>query len=419
VNVDSPLQVRIDKVGEDTVLSSIVRLLERAQTEKPRIAQLADRVAGWFVTVILILASVIAWYWWTEDAANAFRITLSVLVVTCPCALSLATPVALVAATGQLTRTGLLTTRGHALETLARATHVIFDKTGTLTTGRLQLEKVINYNCESEQQAIDLAAAVETGSEHPVARAIMEAARDKMDACDSSSVTGLGIEASINGKRYRVGRASFIEDLNAGSVESDFIDANKTTVILADENKILARFILSDSLRDEAAESIAALRKRDVNISLLSGDQAEVVEHIAAQLGIEDAHAQMLPQQKLEFIQALQAKGEVVVMVGDGVNDAPVLAAAQVSIAMGGGTQIAQASADMILLSEQLMHVSDGLVMARRTMSVVRQNLSWALIYNLTALPLAAAGMIAPWMAALGMSFSSLVVVVNALRLSK
>jgi Cu2+-exporting ATPase len=420
INIESTILMRIEKIGEDTVLSSIVRLLDRAQTEKPRLAQLADRVAGWFVAVILLLATAIAWYWWQHDPANAFWISLSVLVVTCPCALSLATPAALVAATGQLTRMGLLTTRGHALETLARATHIVFDKTGTLTYGRLQLEDVINLHCQSREQALQIAAALESGSEHPIAKAIIEAApQEKLQVTDISALTGRGMQARIDGKLYRIGKPDFVAELASSMEHHEAFRQQKTVVALADEQRILALFVMADVVREDAAETIQSLSKLGLKVTLLSGDQAPVVNNVAQRLGIENAHAGMLPDEKLEQIQAMQQAGDIVAMVGDGVNDAPVLAAAQVSIAMGGGSQIAHASADMVLLSESLPHIVDGVGMARRSLAIIRQNLIWALVYNLLALPLAAMGMIAPWMAAIGMSASSLVVVLNALRLTR
>ena len=418
VNIESPLLVCIEKIGEDTVLSAIVRLLDRAQTEKPRLAFVADRVAAWFVGALLAFAVLVAWYWIRHDPEHAFRITLSVLVVTCPCALSLATPAALVAATGRLTRNGLLTTRGHALETLARVNHFIFDKTGTLTEGRLHLEEVICLNGQGEQEMLNLAAALEQGSEHPVARALLEAASEPCEARDVKSTPGQGMEGEISGQMYRLGNIEFVTVLSGATVDYDILPPGASTVALGNAQGVLALFTLRDQLRDQGREMVDALRKRGMRISLLSGDHVNAVQQVAASLGIDDAHAGLLPQDKLAFIRRLQEQGGIVAMVGDGVNDAPVLAAAQVSIAMGSGTQIAHASADMVLLSEHLPHLVDGVDVARRTLSIIHQNLAWALVYNALALPLAALGMIAPWMAAIGMSISSLVVVLNALRLT-
>jgi len=420
VNVESPLVMRIEKVGVDTVLSAIVRLLDRAQGEKPRLALLADRIAGGFIAVLLVVATVVFSAWWSlSDFDTAFRITLSVLVVTCPCALSLATPTAIVAATGTLTRMGLLTTRGHALETLARATHIIFDKTGTLTFGRPQVTAVEPMSSLEPQQCLVLAAALERGSEHPVGRALAEAAGLGVPtATELHNTPGSGIEGWIDGRRYRIGQPAFVVALSgAAVVEKDDLDAASTWVALGDEHGLLAWFQLSDALRPGAAKAVAALQARGLAVELLSGDRAEAVDHIAREVGIASAQGGMSPQDKLERLQALQRQGATVAMVGDGVNDAPVLAAAQISLAMGSGTQLAHATADMILLSEKLEHLPAGVDMARRTLVIMRENFAWAIGYNLIALPLAAGGWLTPWMSAIGMSFSSLLVVVNALRL--
>jgi Cu2+-exporting ATPase len=434
VNVDSPLVMRVEKVGADTVLSAIVRLLDRAQGEKPRLALLADRIAGWFVAALLAVAAVVLAAWWSlSDFDTAFRVTLSVLVVTCPCALSLATPTAIVAATGALTRLGVLTTRGHALETLARATHVIFDKTGTLTFGRPQVAAVETIDGLEARRGLALAAALERGSEHPVGRALAEAAGERaLAATELHNTPGSGIEGQIEGRRYRVGRPEFVaalsactprlrvgEGLGVMALERDDLDAASTWVALGDETGLLAWFQLTDTLRPGAAAAVAALRARGLAVELLSGDRPDAVAHIAREVEIATAAGGMSPQDKLERLRELQRQGAVVAMVGDGVNDAPVLAAAQVSLAMGGGTQLAHATADMILLSEKLEHLVSGVDMARRTLTIMRENFAWAIGYNLIALPLAAGGWLTPWMSAIGMSFSSLLVVVNALRLRR
>lgn len=417
VNSESPLIMAIENVGEQTVLSAIVRLLDRAQSEKPPVARLADRVAGWFVAALLVLAGLVALWWWQHDASHAFRITLSVLVVTCPCALSLATPAAVTAATGALTRLGVLTTRGHALESLARATHVIFDKTGTLTEGRLRLERVDVFGRADRQRGLMLAAALERASEHPLARALQAACPDAPRADKVDAVAGQGLEGWLEGRRYRIGTAGFGAGLHGRARPELPPQAGHSRVWLADEQGWLAAFSFADRIRDQAKEAVAALRSLGLNVELLSGDADAAVADVARQLGIERFRARCMPADKLARIRRLQDEGAVVAMVGDGVNDAPVLAGAQVSLAMGGGTQLAHASADMILLSEQLPHLVDTVRTARGTLRIIRQNLAWAVVYNLIALPLAAAGWVAPWMAAIGMSSSSLVVVFNALRL--
>jgi Cu2+-exporting ATPase len=419
VNTESPLVMQVETVGEDTVLSAIVRLLDRAQTEKPSVARLADRVAGWFVAGLLLLAAGVAWWWWLHDPAHAFAVTLSVLVVTCPCALSLATPAAVTAATGALTRLGVLTTRGHALETLARATHVIFDKTGTLTEGRLRLENVQPLAGLDRDACLRLAAGLEQASEHPIAHALCAAVDSLPPATDIVATPGLGIEGVIDGRPYRIGVAAFVrefqdvEEASGTGAGDDTFDG----VLLGDADGLLARFTFADHLRAGAAEAVQQLGRLGLTVELLSGDQPDTVREVAAQLGIGQYRARCRPQDKLDRINALQRQGAVVAMVGDGVNDAPVLAGAQVSLAMGSGTQLAHASADMVLLSEQLPHLVAAVRTGRRTLGIIRQNLLWALVYNAVAVPLAAMGWVAPWMAAIGMSTSSLVVVLNALRL--
>lgn len=422
INIESPLLIQIEQVGQDTVLSGILRLLDRAQTEKPRITQLADRTAAWFVFAVLILAGSVAAYWWQADPAHWLPITLSVLVVTCPCALSLATPTAVTAATGKLIRSGLLATRGHALETLARATHIVFDKTGTLTHGTLNLVESNISDGHDERDCLAIATALETGSEHPIARAIRRAAGDdKRQASDIQNTPGAGLTGRIDGQVYWLGTPLFVETeagqkCNAEALQQLRASGN-TVIALGNRQSVLALFAFGDALRDDATASVADLKAAGKKVVLLSGDHLAVAQQVAGKIGIDEVYGDLLPQDKLEHVSRLQKQGAVVAMVGDGINDAPVLAGAQVSIAMGGGTQLAAASADMLLLSDRLTGLSEGLRMARRMLWVIRQNLFWAIAYNLLALPAAAAGYIAPWMAALGMSASSLIVVGNALRL--
>ena len=421
LNIESPLTVSVTSIGEDSFLSSIMRLLDRATSEKPSLARAVDKIAAWFIAGILLIAISVAFYWGGEDPAHAFQITLSVLVVTCPCALSLATPAALTAATGRLTEIGLLTTRGHALETLAAATHIVFDKTGTLTYGQLEANKITMLQDRvSESECRALVSSIEQESEHPVAIALVKLSKDKLAISSVVAVPGQGIEANYKNKKVRVGKLAYVGSLTDKTInETRFDNDVKSAVFVADEEGLLAVIQIQDQLRDEAKLAINDLKDLGLKIVLLSGDQQSVVDYVAKDLGIEEAQGECLPNDKLAMMQSLQEQGHVVAMVGDGVNDAPVLAAAQVSLAMGGGTQLAHASADMVLLSENLNHLVTGVRMSRRTLQIIRQNFAWAIGYNLLAVPLAAMGLIAPWMAAIGMSLSSLVVVLNALRLRK
>ncbi|HSO07656.1 MAG TPA: heavy metal translocating P-type ATPase [Pelomicrobium sp.] len=423
VNVESPVVLRVEAIGQDTVLAGIVRLLDRALAHKPPIATLADRVAGWFVAVLLVVAAGVYLGWHAVDPARALWITVAVLVVTCPCALSLATPTALAAATSRLTRRGLLVTRGHVLETLARATHIVFDKTGTLTLGQPAVRRVSCVGGRSPQEALTLAVALEAGSEHPLAGAITAAAREQGAAsARAQQVTncpGRGVEGLVAGKRLRIGRPDFVAELAGvmpSSLAADAGDAD-TLVALGDESGWIAAFALGDTLRPDAADGVARLRRQGVRVALLSGDRPEAVAAVARELGIDEAIGAATPADKLAYVERLQGRGAVVAMVGDGINDAPVLAQAQVSVAVGDATQVAQASADAVLVSSRLTELADAHVTARRTLRVVRQNLGWAVAYNVVALPLAIAGYVTPWLAGIGMAASSLLVVLNALRL--
>jgi Cu2+-exporting ATPase len=360
--------------------------------------------------------------WSLVDPARALWVTVSVLVVSCPCALSLATPAALTAATGALTRLGVVVTRGHALETLSRATHVIFDKTGTLTHGRLELARVETFGELSEGAAIQLAAALERGSEHPVAGAILRAAEcatsDEAAACDLRNEPGAGVEGTVAGRRLRLGTPDFVAAL-AGPLRRPLPEDGMTVVALGDRDGWLALFGLTDTVRPGAKALVNALVQSGRAVALLSGDRAAAARQVAATVGIPEVVAEVTPARKLEYVQELQARGAVVAMIGDGVNDAPVLGAAAISIAMGGGTPVAQGTSDMILLSNRLEHLATAFDLASRTRRIIRENLVWAAAYNAVALPLAIAGEVTPWMAGLGMSASSLLVVLNALRLAR
>jgi Cu2+-exporting ATPase len=423
VNIESPLFVKVEQVGQATRLSAIVRLIERAAMEKPRIVELADRIASHFILALLIIAVAVALAWWFIDPSKALWITVSVLVVTCPCALSLATPVALTVASGAMARAGLLVTRSHAIETLARATHFVFDKTGTLTSGRMKLLDVMPLGVLGREQCLSLAAALEQASEHPIGAALRDAARrDIFLLAELASDPGSGVSALLAGRRVRVGRPQYVASLHdqafPASAQS-FCDSGDTVIALGDDSGWLALFVIGDEIRPEAAAMVASLRADGRQVALLTGDSALVAHKVALALGIDEVLAEASPQGKHDYVSALQAAGAVVAMVGDGVNDAPVLAQAQVSIAMGGGSQLARTQADLVLLSENLYHLQRGISVARRSLRVIRQNLLWSFLYNFVALPLAMFGFITPWMAGIGMSGSSLLVVANSLRLQE
>ena len=319
---------------------------------------------------------------------------------------------------GQLTKLGMLTTRGHALETLAKVSHVVFDKTGTLTEGRLVLTKTAIFADKSKQQCLQLASSIEQFSEHPIGKCLLHSNADSelLTVQGVENEPGKGMQGAINNRLYFIGNAEYIKSL----VSYDLNDSTfkEYQVILADQRQLLAGFKFTDKIRVSAERTIQQLNKLNIKTVILSGDQQANVDQVASQLQVTEAYAELTPDKKLEILSVMQREGAVVAMVGDGINDAPVLSKAQVSIAMGQGTQIAQASADMVLLSENLEHIVTSIKVGRSTRTIIRQNLIWALGYNLVALPLAAMGWIAPWMAAIGMSASSLIVVLNALRLT-
>ncbi len=423
INAESPLIVQVEQVGTRTRLSAIISLMERAAAEKPRIVELADRIASYFVATLLIVAAAVAVGWYFVDPSRALWITVSVLVVTCPCALSLATPIALTVAAGALAKDGLLVTRGHAIETLARATHFVFDKTGTLTTGRMHLVDVAVLGALERDECLAVAAALEQSSEHPVATALRRAAGAALPpATDVVAEPGQGIAATIAGRNCRIGRPAYALALGNGALPeaaAAWLDSGDTVVALADATGCLALFRIGDEVRPESAALIAELLAAGRKVVLLTGDAPAVARRVAGQLDITDVRASVTPQGKHDCVTALQAGGAVVAMIGDGVNDAPVLAQAQVSVAMGGGAQLARTQSDFVLLSENLDHLRHGLRRAIKAMEVIRQNLWWSFAYNFIALPLAIAGYVTPWLAGIGMSASSLLVVLNSLRIQR
>jgi len=433
VNCDGPLVVRVNAAGETTRLASVLRLVERAASERPAVARLADRVAAWFVAglLLLVIAAVVAW--WQLEPGRALPVAVALLVVSCPCALSLATPAALAAAAGALARGGVVLARSDALETLARVTHVVLDKTGTLTEGCVRLVECRTAVGTTHAQAIALAAAVEARSEHPLARALRAVATEMAigavgktgiaySVSDFRQVTGEGVEGSVAGVRVRAGKPAFVAAL-AGpmpTVLQAFAEAHRGALAaLGDEHGWRALFTFADVLRPGAARLIDDLRALGITPVLLSGDHPASVGDVARALRIADARADLAPEDKRIAISRLQEAGAVVAMMGDGINDAPALAQAQVSISLGTAAPLAQHTADVVILSDRVERAADAMRLARRTLAVIRQNLAWAVAYNAVAIPAAAFGLVTPWIAAIGMSASSLVVVANAVRLAR
>lgn len=409
VNINSPVHVRVSAVGEATVLAGVVRLLDRAQAERPVTVEFADRVAAWFVAGLLLFALLVTLAWSILAPERSFEVLLAVLVITCPCALALAAPAAYAAAGSALLARGALLTRGRALEKLAEIDHVVLDKTGTLTEGRPTLIRVDALGME-RADALNIAAALEQDVRHPFARALLHEANVAAlpRAQRVSYVPGLGVRGNIQGIEYFLGRGDGLDAGHAGVA---------SVIGLYGNGELLARLYFADALRADARELIEQLRRAGLGVTIASGDHCAAVEHVAATLGVSDAHAELSPEQKLKLLRDLQASGKTVLMVGDGINDAAILAGADVSVAAGSATDVARAASDIVLLSKRLSMIIEMIATARRTRAIVRQNFTWAIVYNAVMLPLAALGLVAPWLAALGMSASSFIVVMNALRL--
>jgi len=403
-NLEQPLVMRVTRAGADTRAAAIARLAERGAASKPRVVETAERVARqltWIIVLSAIAAGLVH--------ANPW-VSVAVLVVACPCALALAAPIVLTRAGGVLLVRGVLLTRARALEALDRATDFVLDKTGTLTMGRISVAEVLPLGALDAEACLELARALEASSRHPLARAF--AGESGIEVQAPRNFLGQGIEARVAGRRVRIGTAPFCADLHAVSAPG----AGLAGVYLADESGWLAAFELEDSLRPAAPEFVADLESRGLTVHLASGDRSEIAGALARRLGIEHCTGAMSPQDKYRYLERLQREGRVVAMVGDGLNDAPVLARADVSFAMGSGADAAQLKADVVVMGDSLESISRTLEVARRAMRLVRQNIAWAIAYNAIALPLAAAGLIGPWEAALAMGASSLTVALNALR---
>ncbi len=427
-NLSGTIAFQVEQTGEQTQFAAIVALVHSAATAKPRLAQLADRIAKPFLVVVLMAALGAALYWWPQGEGHALMVAVAVLIVTCPCALSLATPTAMLAGAGSLARAGVMVRRLQALEALAHVDTVVFDKTGTLTHDRQGVASVRVRAGIDASQALALAALLARQSLHPASRAIVSAAaagpsqhlsgaavRDLREHAGQGLTALIDIEG-MSGEpcRLRLGSAAL-----CGLTEIDQTMGEKIgQTHLCDQNGWLASFTLTQTLREDAALTVRALAQEGIAVHMLSGDRQDSADQTARSLGMTSVLAQCTPDAKLQFLRAQQAAGHRVAMVGDGLNDAPVLAGADVSFAMGRATPLAQSQADFVVLGGQLLRVVQSVRLARRTMGIVRQNLAWALAYNLACIPLAVVGWIPAWLAGLGMAASSLLVVMNALRLA-
>lgn len=424
-NLTATVLVTVERIGSDTRFSQIVALMESASTSKPQLAKLADRIARPFLVFVLLAAGGALAYWWPTDPGHALMVAVAVLVVTCPCALSLATPATMLASAGNLAGRGVLVRRMQGLEALAKVDTVVFDKTGTLTRDAFALGDVRTRSGVSRDEAFFMAAALTQHSLHPVSRALTTQGLAAKKGPDSGDWMAESVQEfagqGISGRLIRSGVPVGADPVRLGSASFCNVEPSGTTVLhacMSDARGWLATFEFCEDVRPDARATVAALLRSGVQVHLLSGDLPAAVAGVAAQLGIETARGGCTPQDKLDYLLALQAEGRHVAMVGDGLNDGPVLAGAHVSFAFGQAVPLAQAKSDFVVLGERLGSVVQTLKLSRRTLAVVRQNLWWAAIYNATCVPLAVAGWLPAWLAGLGMALSSLLVVLNALRLS-
>ncbi|MCF7476065.1 cadmium-translocating P-type ATPase [Vibrio sp. J2-4] len=409
LNGDESFELEVMSCKADSMISNIVRLQDEAQHSKPKIAEIADVVARYFVGAILIISAGTWLYWHQTKPDDAFWIMLSVLVATCPCALSLATPTALTCATSRMGNFGILLRKGHVFETLCKINHLVVDKTGTLTKGDIEICDTKVLSDLPKEDCLSLAAALEAHANHPIARSFASYANDDFVVYEVQNVIGSGIEGIWNGKVVKIGSAAFVQ-----GKESEESHA----VYLSVDGEHVASFYYRDPIRKESKAFVQRFADAGIKTTLLTGDSLSNARPVANEIGIDHVVASAKPEDKLAYLKSLD-EDSITMMVGDGINDAPTLAGAHLSVAMGGGTDVAKASADMTLLGDNLEKLLEARLLALRTRKIIRENLAWSLGYNLLILPLAVAGLVAPYIAVVGMSASSIIVVSNSLRLLK
>ncbi|MGY4709957.1 heavy metal translocating P-type ATPase [Mycolicibacterium sp. CBM1] len=424
VVLDGRLIVEAAAVGADTQFAGMVRLVEEAQAQKADAQRLADRIAGVFVPVVFVIAVLTAAAWLAAGAGadRAFSAALAVLVIACPCALGLATPTAMMVASGRGAQLGIFLKGYRALEAIRAVDTVVFDKTGTLTTGHLTVTAVTVAQGWQRAEVLALAASVETASEHAVAIAVVAATDDRRSVDDFRSHAGRGVTGVVAGRGVIVGRPSWVTgqampDAQLESARCAAESRGETVVFVAVDGQVCGAIAVADAVKDSAADAVAALHQRGLRTVLLTGDNAAAAGAVAAQVGIDEVIAEVLPDGKVDVIEQLRGQGRVVAMVGDGINDGPALASADLGLAIGRGTDVAIGAADIILVRDDLDIVPQALDLAKATMRTIRVNLFWAFGYNVAAIPIAAAGLLNPLIAGAAMAFSSFFVVSNSLRL--
>ncbi|KPH64199.1 heavy metal translocating P-type ATPase [Pseudoalteromonas porphyrae] len=409
VNHDGVITIEINKIGQNTLLNQIIKLQHSALATRPKLVEITDKVAQWFVACLLVFASLTAIGWYQVDPAHAFWITIAVLVATCPCALSLAIPTALTCAVATLTRKGILIKQAHVLETLPQLTRVAFDKTGTLTQGRFSIDSVdLLVDSISKQQVLALAAQLESYSEHPIATAFNKYTPEQRHLYDINVHPGLGISGHDDNHHYAIGKSGWFDNSKCNAQATFYVDKQP-----------VANFYFIDEVKDNAAPLIASLQAQGLTCHMLTGDASSAGQQIAQRLKLDSFKVGCLPQDKQSEVELWSKQNEIVAMVGDGVNDSPVFNSAHLSIAMDTGADISKNTADVVLLNSDLAAIEHLLIISKKTRRIIKQNLALSLLYNGSILPLAALGLVAPWMAVIGMSTSSIIVICNSLRLLK
>ncbi len=425
INLGSPLIARVERVGAASVLAAVARMAERSLGERPRLSVLTDRVARFVMPSLILLAVGAGVVWFFLDASQSFNVSVAVIAVTCPCAVALAAPLAYASATLKTAKDGLLISRGQVLEILPQITDVVFDKTGTLTTGKLRIKQIDTCPAITRDDAIAIAVALEEGAAHPIAKSIRLLDQSEVSAVVATNlcfVPGGGVEGEINGAHYRFGHQKFSCSVSAAfsSVASTSTSvAGDDAFVLSCDGRWLATFQTEDALKSDALETVRALQRAGLAVHLLSGDRVDRVRAVATELGIDYVYtmAAQTPAGKVRYIEQLRAEGRKVAMIGDGVNDAPVLGAADASIAMAAGADLPRLTADAVLMSPNLTVIVSALTLAHRTKKIINQNFAWAVLYNAIAIPLALMNLINPALAAIGMGTSGLIVVLNSMRL--
>jgi len=428
INKTGLLKVKTTRVGEDTALMQIIHLVEEAQASSAPVQKLADRVVGYFVPAVFTVAGIAFIFWlFTSRFSSAFLVLLSILLIACPCALGIATPTAILAGVGKGAEYGVLLRGGEYVENVRRLQTIVLDKTGTLTKGEPSVTDILTFQGYSENEVLELAAVAEKGSEHPLAEAVLKAAKNVdlniSDAESFEAIPGHGVRATFRGHVILFGNRKLMSDNKVkfeGPTESklaEFEEQGKTAMLLALDGEIAGIIAAMDTPKDNAAEAIKEFKEMGLEVAMLTGDNERTARAIANQLGIDAVIANVLPWEKVDVIKRLQSQGKVVAMVGDGVNDAPALAQANVGIAIGSGTDIAKETGGIVLIRDDLRDVARGIVLSKATMRKIRQNLFWAFLYNTVSIPIAAMGMLTPIIAAGAMALSSLFVVSNSATL--